>query len=277
MDDVARIFCFWEPRNRIPAYLKLCMETWRKFLPHYEIVLLDYGNLCEWIEEDDLDLETLKTLPMSAQADALRAMLLYRHGGLWLDLDTVVTSLNGIAFLERADSFTLINKHIAVISVSRPRHPIVAEWLRNIRLRLKFARWYRASTSRLVRFARIAISHFFHTRPPLTNTWDFMGNAPLEFALRKYGSLFYSIDRIEAGAMPETSLSASRATDMKVYVEYYFTRRHVDDLMKAAARCHGIICLHNSWTPKTVRQMNEKEFLSSGLALAELLRDLLGR
>ena len=44
-----QIFTFWEPKSKMPAYVSLCIETWRKFLPEYEIVVLDYSNLEEYL------------------------------------------------------------------------------------------------------------------------------------------------------------------------------------------------------------------------------------
>ena len=34
--DKKYIFTFWEPKSKIPAYIQLCMDTWKKFLPEYE-------------------------------------------------------------------------------------------------------------------------------------------------------------------------------------------------------------------------------------------------
>ena len=47
--DKKYIFTFWEPQSKIPDYIKLCMRTWKKFLPEYEIVVLNYDNLDDWI------------------------------------------------------------------------------------------------------------------------------------------------------------------------------------------------------------------------------------
>ena len=55
MDEVKRIFTFWEPKENIPGYISLCIETWKKFLPDYEIVILDYSNLDEWIGKNYFD------------------------------------------------------------------------------------------------------------------------------------------------------------------------------------------------------------------------------
>ena len=46
-DKGFRLFTFWEPKEKMPAYIRLCMQTWKKFLPECEVVLLDYSNLEE--------------------------------------------------------------------------------------------------------------------------------------------------------------------------------------------------------------------------------------
>ena len=47
--DKKYIFTFWEPESKIPAYIRLCMHSWKKFLPEYEIVILNYKNLDKWL------------------------------------------------------------------------------------------------------------------------------------------------------------------------------------------------------------------------------------
>ena len=37
------IFTFWEPHNSLPGIIKLCIRTWKKFLPKdYIIIILDW-------------------------------------------------------------------------------------------------------------------------------------------------------------------------------------------------------------------------------------------
>ncbi len=40
-----QIYTFWEPRDRMPYYIQLCIETWKKFLPEAEITILDFSNV----------------------------------------------------------------------------------------------------------------------------------------------------------------------------------------------------------------------------------------
>jgi hypothetical protein len=50
---IKRIFTFGEPKENLPAYLKLCMKTWEKFLPDYEIIKANtsFSILLKWKNE----------------------------------------------------------------------------------------------------------------------------------------------------------------------------------------------------------------------------------
>lgn len=47
-----QIFTFWEPKNKIPAYIQLCIKTWYKILPDYEIKILDYDNIKDLLDKN---------------------------------------------------------------------------------------------------------------------------------------------------------------------------------------------------------------------------------
>lgn len=70
-----KIFTFWEPMDTIPAYLELCIDTWKKYLPNYEIVILNYCNLFDWIEKDTFDEILYKDFSLPKQADAIRCAI----------------------------------------------------------------------------------------------------------------------------------------------------------------------------------------------------------
>ena len=76
-----RIFTFWEPRGKVTPYLELCRETWERALPDYEILVLDYSNLDEYVGEGTLDLGALRQVGLPLQKDAVVAAVLNRHGG----------------------------------------------------------------------------------------------------------------------------------------------------------------------------------------------------
>lgn len=69
------------------------MQTWKKFLPHATIVVLDYKNIGEFLDVRELGLNLFSgKLTLPHIADAIRVALLAKHGGVWLDIDTIILS-----------------------------------------------------------------------------------------------------------------------------------------------------------------------------------------
>ena len=85
-----KIFTFWEPRDKIPGYLKLCIKTWKKFLPLYKVIILDYQSSKDLLGEELFSKIICKNMSLPIQADAIRVALLNKYGGIWLDTDTVI-------------------------------------------------------------------------------------------------------------------------------------------------------------------------------------------
>lgn len=78
----------WFGRNPLPALAMKCIDSWRKYLPDYEII--------EW-NENNFD---VKSIPYTAEAyaagkyafvsDYARFWILYEYGGLYFDTDVEV-------------------------------------------------------------------------------------------------------------------------------------------------------------------------------------------
>lgn len=78
------VFTFWE--GPMPAYIRLCMETWRG---PYKITVLNYKNIYAYTE---FDVERAKRFTLPQIADCVRAHILRDNGGYWLDADTIMLS-----------------------------------------------------------------------------------------------------------------------------------------------------------------------------------------
>ena len=98
------VFTFWEPREKIPGYLKLCMKTWKKYLLDYEIKILDYKTSEELLGKRLFSRIICKNMSLAVQADAIRVALLNKYGGLWIDTDTII--LNG-EFIQELEKYEL--------------------------------------------------------------------------------------------------------------------------------------------------------------------------
>ena len=306
-----KIFTFWEPHGNVPPYLELCRETWDTRLTEYEIVCLDYSNLEEYLGAGTLDLDTLKKVRFAAQKDALEVAVLHRHGGLFMDMDTLVVD-DLAPILQRLDrtGVVMFEQHMAFVA-ARQGAPFLARWLAGINRNL----------------ARIASGEV----DPATFRWDFLGNAPLHTAyleLLDRSFLWRTIRRTAVGkrfwpsaasaappvgigdtvtvrASPprwrrigRTWIGASvsdqlirmdRAKDGFIaeawnadenlksppesYRRFWFEGGDdVDTMFRPGVR---VIGLHHSWTPDWYRNLSRHEVLNHRCRLSQALRRLL--
>jgi len=90
-----RIWTYWEnpdnPSKGLPRVVKLCMESWKKFNPDYEIVLLTKKNVKGYVTIPD-EIRTHPHYNDSPQrfADLVRLYVLEEHGGIWIDASVLV-------------------------------------------------------------------------------------------------------------------------------------------------------------------------------------------
>jgi hypothetical protein len=259
-----RIFTFWEPRERIPGYLTLCMRTWEKFLPDYEVVVLDYSNLDQWLGKYFFDRSLYNNFSLLKQADAIRCAVLNRWGGVWFDTDTIVTS-EKIRDLLRSDAeFTLLGTHIGFI-VAEKNAAILRYWEKRVKLNIFLYKYYNKYLRICKRFPRFLLTRYMER-------WSFMGNSILAWPLRfADAKRFKSIDRLAVKALPENNRDYGNLSLEENYADFYFGDYPVD----AALNNGGIICLHNSWTPERYKCMDAEEFLRQNTTLSNILRHLL--
>ena len=263
-DKGFRLFTFWEPKEKMPAYIRLCMQTWKKFLPECEVVLLDYSNLEEWLGKDVYDEILFRDFSLPKQADAIRCALLKKYGGLWLDADTILTSPQVKDYLMIDSELVMISKHLAFIKANN-NSKIIADWYNQIQYNLKF---YKD-----VKYQNNAVQKILPPRRyRRVENWDYLGNYILHKMLKtKNKKKFFSIDRMEINALPELN---NKKNDNLVenYQNFYFENDYSQDVIK---NTKGIILLHNSWTPQQFLEMNEEEFLSRNNTLSNVLKTVL--
>ena len=135
------IFSFWEPQDKMPGYLALCIKTWKKFLPNYQINILDFNSAKIYLGESIFKNIYCEDLNLPTQVDAIRVALLKKYGGIWMDADTIV--LNNDIFNKLKD-FELIMfgseiskiQNIGFISAS-DNSIVIKKWLEGIIEKIK--------------------------------------------------------------------------------------------------------------------------------------------
>lgn len=81
------IFLYWEgPKH---SYLDLCIETVYRHNPDFNIYLLDQETIYNFLPELK-DNENFLKLSKNFKSDYIRSRLLYRYGGIYLDVDIIV-------------------------------------------------------------------------------------------------------------------------------------------------------------------------------------------
>lgn len=264
-----QIFTFWEPKNKIPAYIQLCIKTWYKFLPDYEIKILDYDNIKDYLDKKTLRKILCKKMTLPKQADCLRVALLYKYGGIWLDADTLITSNNFRQFLI-GNKCSMIGTHksvhLAFISTNKPKNPFITKWLISIKRRVKLFKIFSLSP----------VKHIFRKYYNKINNWDYVGNAVINPLLEKQKSNLHIIDKNFVNALPERNYNLNKNDSViEQYQKFYFMSNSFIDLGKLLSSNKGIILLHNSWTPQKYKDMSKEEFLTTDTLLAKLLIKIL--
>lgn len=78
----------WISGDPFPEKIQRCFDSWKQFLPDYEIVVWDYAKAhaigSAWVEE------AIKTKKYAFVADYIRFYALYNYGGIYLDSDVEV-------------------------------------------------------------------------------------------------------------------------------------------------------------------------------------------
>lgn len=133
-----RLFMYWaDGFEAAPRIVQLCVESWKRQNPDFDVVLLDDTNLREWLDpEVYLRADSLAKLTIQKYSNLVRAGLLSEHGGLWADATLFCArpvddwlDLNRTAFLalstNKGSNRFLRNYFLA----SRPNHFFVSQWL----------------------------------------------------------------------------------------------------------------------------------------------------
>ena len=90
-----KIHYCWFGGNPLPEMAKHCVESWKKFLPDYEIVEWNESNFdvncCDYVKE------TYSAKKWAFVSDYARFKILYDHGGVYFDTDVeVIKSMDDI-------------------------------------------------------------------------------------------------------------------------------------------------------------------------------------
>lgn len=268
-----KVFTFWEPKENVPGYVKLCMETWKNCLPEYETVVLDYESLGDYLTPEEQQAVICKKMTFAMQSDCIRCAILKKHGGIWMDADTILLkplderfSSGDCSIVARMQEGHLVH-YGAFINAKKPETPFLAAWYKDLVPRVAKAERFRSNW-----FLRT----FRRQEWKLIRRWNYCINAIIDpmgdEEIKKPKSDYAWINKDEIFAVPEEELMAGGLNAVEAYQKYWFEPGETDDVLKRSA---GVIMLHNSFTPAEIRAMTAEEFLKTETRMAALLKRLL--
>lgn len=309
-----KIFTFWEPKEKMPAYIKLCIGTWQKHFPNHEIIICDYENLSSYLEQSVIDKILYKNFTLSIQADSIRVALLKAHGGMWFDADTIITSSNFLpkainkyfsiqdsshfnslsdAEITLSDTFSSHNLTIQIeeklntISECSDSYMITPGLRQSPHMAFILAKknatflniWQKANIRRIKIykiFEKLSLlQRLFPKQWYKCKNWNYLGNAPIWKIIKKLSdSEFQVIQRDNLFAFAE-DIFFDRSKISGIDA-YVRTYFEERDFHQFLEKTKGIILLHNSWTPKEFVEMDEETFLAQNIMLSKLLKYVLG-
>jgi hypothetical protein len=126
------IWIYWE--GRCPQWIRACRQTIEKHAPNLRLLT---PQAFECLRDQDRDID-LSHLHVAHRADYIRAFLLYRYGGLWIDADCLVMQgLQPVLDLLAEHDFVGHRARAGVISnafiAARPGSRIAAEYYGRVR------------------------------------------------------------------------------------------------------------------------------------------------
>lgn len=270
-----KVFTFWEPKENVPGYVKLCMETWKNCLPDYETVVLDYESLGDYLTPEEQAAVICRKMTFAMQSDCIRCAVLKKHGGIWMDADTILTKPLDDRFAAADCSIVarLQEGHLvhygAFINALKPEAKFLCDWYEDLVPRVAKAARFRSNW---------LLRTFCRQQWKLIRRWNYCINAiidPMADEVVKREQTDYAwIDKDKIFAVPEEELMAGGLDAVAAYQKYWFEPGETDDVMN---RTSGIIMLHNSFTPDAIRAMTAEDFLKTDTRMAALLKRLLNR
>mmetsp|Transcript_9267 Transcript_9267/g.20616 ORF Transcript_9267/g.20616 Transcript_9267/m.20616 type:complete len:488 (-) Transcript_9267:85-1548(-) len=75
--------------DELPPFVGLCLHSWRRLNPDWQVNALNDTSIWNWMSRDDLP-SNFDVQIVQHRADAIRLVLLERYGGVWLDATTLM-------------------------------------------------------------------------------------------------------------------------------------------------------------------------------------------
>jgi hypothetical protein len=146
-----QIWTYWDDETTIPSTVKLCMESWKKHNPNYQIQLLTKANYKKFVDipREIAEHPNMNDMPQRF-ADLVRCFVIAEKGGVWIDSSTLMgQSLDEWLYPRPAElyGFTIVYGNIT------NRLPILENWFFAAPPHSPFVKAWRDEFSQLTAFS----------------------------------------------------------------------------------------------------------------------------
>lgn len=264
-----KIFTFWEPKDKIPGYIRLCIKTWEKYLTDYEIIILDYEIAKKYLGEYLFTNIICKNMSTPMQTDGLRVALLKKFGGIWLDADTIILKNTFIKQLENYELAMIGDnkskfQYIGFIYGSK-KSSLLNIWLNQIIKKVKFYKYIVSNKKNNTKW----LNSWKKAKSLFYLGYDIINSLLKNVTDNKY----YRLDATKMNVFPERKFYKNPYLRYrKLFELFYFQKGDPQILLNSSI---DIIMLHNSWVPVKYKQMSENEFIRQDILLSKLLSELI--
>lgn len=134
--EILTVWQYWENpiSSNTPEYIKFCMDSVKRrcTIDGINYVCLNPSNIYDYVNKEDIPKNWHLLEKIAHKTDYIRALLLYKHGGLWLDADCLcLKSLIQMLDFKNTDIIIFDFKDGASISsiASRKESLFIKEWI----------------------------------------------------------------------------------------------------------------------------------------------------
>lgn len=148
-----KIWTYWDNPDKLPKAVKLCMESWKKFNPDYEIVLLTKKNFKGYVTIPD-EIRKHPHFNDSAQrfSDLLRLYALEEHGGIWIDASVLVKQSFDEWLFPRYAEFS--GYYMNTFTVDK-KYPVIESWFLAANRKSQFIKLWKEEFLQILDFKEI--------------------------------------------------------------------------------------------------------------------------
>ncbi|CAK9018402.1 Glycosyltransferase afumC (Fumihopaside A biosynthesis cluster protein C) [Durusdinium trenchii] len=85
------IWAYWaQGHEQMPEFFRLCVNTWQRTNPHWDVRILQKSTVLEYLLEEELPNRFFDMTSHQTASDAVRLGVLSRYGGVWLDVNILL-------------------------------------------------------------------------------------------------------------------------------------------------------------------------------------------